>query len=65
MESREVGDGVQDEFPDAELFKVTAETVVDETVTGEDKWLTDMHQFLITRLPLEELSRDERKRWAI
>ena len=37
LESREVGDGIQDEFPDAELFKVTSEKVVDETMPGDDK----------------------------
>ena len=36
-ECGEAGDGVRDEFPDFELFKVTAEMVVDETVAGEDK----------------------------
>ena len=35
-------DGVRDEFPDAELFKVIVEVAVDKTVAGEDKWLTDL-----------------------
>ena len=48
-------DGVRNEFPDAKLFKII-EAVVDESVTGEDKWMTDMHQFWSARLPLEELS---------
>ena len=43
LESGEAGDGVRDEFPDAELFKVTTETTVDETMAGEDKWLRNMH----------------------
>ena len=55
-------DGVRDEFPDAELFKVIVEVAVDKTVAGEDKWLTDMHQFLSTGLPPEELSRNKQKR---
>ena len=38
MESREVGDGVRDEFPNAELFKVTAETTLDEIVADKEKW---------------------------
>ena len=42
LESGEFGDGLREEFPDAELFKVTAEVAVDETVAGEDKWLTDL-----------------------
>ena len=41
------------------------ETVVDEIVAGEDKWLIDMHLFLSTRLSSEELSRDERKWLAV
>ena len=57
--------GVRDEFLDAELFKVTAEAMVDETVAGEDKCLTDMHRFLSTRLPPEVVSRDEHKHRAI
>ena len=36
IESKEAVDGVRDEFPDAELFKVTAEMVVDEIVAGKD-----------------------------
>ena len=36
---------------------------VDEIVVEEEKWqwLTDMHQFLSTGLPLKKLDRDERK----
>ena len=62
LESGESGEGVCDEFSYAELFKVTVEVVVDKTVVGEDKWLTDMHQFLSTGLPPEELSRNKQKR---
>ena len=65
LESGEVGDGVRDEFPDAELFKVNAKAAVDGTVAGEDKWLTDIHQFLSTRFPREELSQDECKCLAV
>ena len=65
LDSGETGDGVPDEFPDAELFRVTAETATDETVAPEDKWLTNMHQFLSTGLPPEEMNRDERKRLAV
>ena len=65
LESGEIGDGVRDEFPDAQLFRVTAETNADELVAREDKWLTNMHQFLSTGLPSEELNRDERKRLAV
>ena len=42
LEFGEAGDEVRDEFLDVELFKITAETVVEETVAGENKWLTDM-----------------------
>ena len=45
LESIKSGDEVRDEFPDAKLFKVTAEVMVDRTVSREDKWLTDMHPF--------------------
>ena len=51
LEYGEAGEAIRDEFPDAELFKFTPTMVVDETMVGEDKWLTDMHQFLSTRLP--------------
>ena len=43
LESDEAGDEVRDEFPDVELFRVTAEPETDSTVAKEDKWLTDMH----------------------
>ena len=56
LDSGETGDGVPYEFPDAELFKVTTETTRDGTVAEEDKWLTNMHQFLSTGLPPEEMS---------
>ena len=65
LESGEARDEVQDEFPDAELFRVTAELVTDSTVAEEDKWLTDMHQFLSTGLPPDKMDRDERKRLAV
>ena len=51
LESGEAGDGVRDDFPDAELFRITTEPTTDSTVAEEDKWLTDMHQFLSTGLP--------------
>ena len=50
LESEEAGDGIRDEFPDVELFRVTTEMTADETVADEDKWLTDMHHFLSTGL---------------
>ena len=65
LDSGETGDGVPDEFPDAELFRVTAEKATDGTVAEEDKWLTNMHQFLSTGLPPEEMNRDERKRLVV
>ena len=43
LESGEVGNGVQDEFPDTELFRITTEPATDATVADEDKWLTEMH----------------------
>ena len=65
LESGEASDGVQDEFPDARLFKITTETTVDGTVVDEDKLQMNMHQFLSTELPLEEMNWDERKRLAV
>ena len=61
----ESGDGVRDEFPDTELFKITVEVAVNETMAGEDKWLTDMHQFLFTRLALEKLEPGQWKQLAV
>ena len=54
LESGEAGDKVRDEFLDAKLFKVIMEMVADETVAGEDKWLTNMRQFLSADLPSEK-----------
>ena len=51
LASGEAGDRVRDEFPEAELLRVTAEPATDSTVVEEDTWLTDMHQFLSTRVP--------------
>ena len=64
-ESGESGDGIRNEFLDAQLFKITVEAIVDESVGVEDRWMMDMHQFLSTGLPPEDLSWDERKRLAI
>mgnify|MGYP007084843742 CR=1 FL=1 len=65
LESGEAGDGVRDEFPYAELFRVTTELTIDATVAEEDKCLTDIHKFLSNILPLEKMDRDERKRLAV
>ena len=43
LESDEEGDGVRDEFPEAELFRITTEPTTYSTVVEEDKWLIDMH----------------------
>ena len=55
LESGEAGDGVRDEFPDAELFRITTELATNPTVAKEDKWLTDMHQFLSIGLPPDKM----------
>ena len=65
IESGEAGDDVQDEFPDAELFRIMTEPATDATDAEEDKWLTDMHQFLSTGLPPDKMDQDERKRVAV
>ena len=65
LESGEVGDGVRDKFPDAELFRITTEPATDATVAEEDKWLTDMHQFLSTGIPPDKMDWDERKRVVV
>ena len=65
LKSGETGDGVRDEFPNAELFRITTEQATDSTVAEEDKWLTDMHQFFSTELPLDKMDRDERKTVAV
>ena len=56
---------MRDEFPDAELFRITTEPTTDSTVSEEEKWLTDMHQFLSSRLPPDKMDWDERKRLAV
>ena len=65
LKSGETGDGVRDEFPNAELFRITTEQATDSTISEEDKWLTDMHQFFSTELPLDKMDRDERKTVAV
>ena len=55
---------MQDEFSDVELFRITTELAIESTVAEEDKWLTDMHQFLSTGLPPEKMDRDEWMRLA-
>ena len=65
LKSDEAGDGVRDEFTDGELFRITTEPATDSTVTEEDKWLTDMHQFWSTELPPNKMDQDERKRLAV
>ena len=56
LESGEVGDRVRDELLDMQLFRVTTENTVDRMIAEEDKWLMNMHHFLNTGLPLEELN---------
>ena len=65
LESGEAANGVQDEFPDVELFRITTDPATDATAANEDKWLTKMHQFLSTEVPSENMDRDERKRVAV
>ena len=65
LESGEAGDGIRDEFPDTELFRITTEPAADPIVPEEDKWLTDMHQFLSIGLPPKKMDQDERKRLAV
>ena len=65
LESGESGDGVQDKFPDAELFQITTEPASDATIADKDQWLTEMHQFLSTGVPPENMDRDETKRVAV
>ena len=43
LESGEARDGVRDDFPDAELFRITSESATGSAVAEEEKWLTDMH----------------------
>ena len=61
LEFGESDDEVRDEFPDAQLFKITTEEATDESVLVEDKWMMNMHQFVSTGRPLEEMNQDERK----
>ena len=65
LESGEAGDGIRDEFPDAELFRITTKPATGSTVAEEDKSLTDIHQYLSTGLPPDKMDRDERKRAAV
>ena len=55
LESDEASDGVRDELPDAELFRITTEPTTDPTVA----------QFLSTGLPSDKMDQDEQKRLAV
>ena len=65
LQSGEAGDDVQDEFHDAELFRITIEPATGSIVAEEDRWLTNMHQFLSTGLHLDKMDRVEQKRVAV
>ena len=44
---------------------MTAENTVDKTVADEGKWFKNIHHFLSSGLPPEELNQDERKWLAV
>ena len=58
LESGEEGTRVKDDFPDAQLFQVDTLATIE---MGEDAWITEMTIFLSARLPLDNMSLDERK----
>ena len=61
----ESDDAVRDEFSDAKLFKITVEEAAEAMVSVQDKWMADMHRFLISRLTTKEMSRDKQKQLAV
>jgi hypothetical protein len=62
LESGEAPAGVADDIPDAGVMTVTPETGPRDDL---DKWLTDIVYFLSHGVPLEELSKAERKRLGV
>ena len=50
---------------DSVLMQLTTELATDAMVADKDKWLTEMHQFLSTGIPPENMDHDERKRVAV
>ena len=56
LELGESGDGVKDDFPDAQLFRINVVNSTDVDSEPQDKWINNMLCFLITGLPLEVMS---------
>ena len=64
-ESGESEDGVKDDFPDGQLFRIIAVELVETREELEDKWLTDITYFLSIGLSPEGMQRDENKWLAV
>ena len=61
LEIGEPGIVVQDDFPDAQLFRIEVNITAKVNDDTTDSWITEMTIFLSTRLPLDGMSPDERK----
>ena len=65
LESGEEGAGVKDDFPDGQLFRVDIVRVHELNEDSENAWISEMSNFLTSRLPPKHLSANERKRLAV
>ena len=65
LESGEEGTGIQDNFPDGQLFWVNPVPVHEMNDETSDAWITEMTIFLTTGLPPDHMSIDERKRLVV
>ena len=54
-----------DDFPDGVILHIETNDPVHHRVQPEDKWLTEMSEFLSTGLPPPRMRTDEKKRLAM
>ena len=61
----EPGIGVQDDFPDAQLFRIEADNAAEVNDDTVNSWIIEMTIFLSTGLPPDGMSPDERKQLVV
>ena len=54
-----------DNFPDGAILQITTNDPEHNPTPVEDKWLTNMSEFLTTGLPPPRMQKDEKKRLAV
>ena len=61
LESGEPANGVQEDFPIGEIFRLDSGDTDDRNQDPEDKWIDDMTYLLTSSLPLANMPFDEKK----